>query len=263
MTLPRCLDPRCTDGPDDGSRLTRNTETLCRRCGGMVEMRLAELKSRHDQVARLMLTPLPSRSSGGNRPTKGSPPVELNLSAHDWIVEATATLVSWVRMVCEERNLRGPDRSDVGVLSGWLLSQLPWLLEHPAAGDLADELRDLSRVADSLSRVNPRRYRLDAPCPLLGCGERQMTREDGAGQVWCDACGGIWHEDEYAWMVRVALVSNAGCLTAAEAVDRLGVTVGTLRQWVSRGKVRKLGTVDGTARYSTADVEQLRKDGAA
>lgn len=258
-----CLDPECKDGPDSGPRLTRNTETLCRRCGGLLEQRLAELKARHDDVARLMLTPLPSRTSGGNRPTKGSPPVELNLTAHDWIVDATAKLISWTRMVCEERGLRGPDRDDLGVLSGWLLSQLLWLLEHPAAGDLADELRDLSRTADSLSRVHPRRYRLDAPCPLLGCGERQLTREDGAGQVWCDACGGIWQEDSYPWMVRVALVSNAGCLTAAEAADRLGVKPELFRQWVSRGKVRKLGTVDGTARYSTADVDELRKDGAA
>ena len=58
------------------------------------------MKAKHDAVAHLMLTSLPSRGgNSGNRPTKGSPPVELNLAAHDWIVEATATLVSWTRMV--------------------------------------------------------------------------------------------------------------------------------------------------------------------
>lgn len=264
--MTRCTDPTCDDGPpldsNPAPRFTVDGLLLCRRCASALERRLAELPSQHDAL-RSVLGGLRASERAENRPTKGTPPVPLNIAAHDHLEAMQAVLVSWVRMTCEERDLRGPDRSTVAILSRWLLSQLPWLLGHGAVGDLAAEILDLAHVADGLTQANPRRYRLDAPCPLLGCGERQLTREDGAGEVWCDSCGGIWTEDQYPWMVRVALDATSGCLTAQEAADRLGVTVGHIRNLVTAGLVRKLGTVDGTARYSTRDVEELRKEEAS
>lgn len=256
-TPARCLDPGCTDGPTDSDeKMPRWAKdgNLCRRCGALLEQRLAEVPARC-QAVRSVLGGLRSSGRGENRPTKGTPPVPLNISAHDHLTEMHATLVSWVRMVAEERTLRGPDRDDDAILSAWLLSQLPWLLAHGAVGDLADEMRDLARVADSLTQSGLRWHRLEPPCP--SCAAFELGRWDGDDHVGCRSCGRHWPDVEYPFFVRLALDDSGGCLTAAEAVQRAGVRPDTFWQWVSRGRVRKLGTVDGLARYSTSDIDRV------
>lgn len=257
----RCYDPACNDGPTEAEPMPRWADSpslLCKRCGSLLEQRLAELPARTDAL-RAVLGGLTASQRGENRPTKGTPPVPLNLAAHDHLEAVNAVLVSWVQMVAEERGLRGPDRNGTAVLTGWLLSQLPWLLEHGAVGDLAQEVRDLTHIADGITRANPLRHRLPAPCPLLGCGG-EMYREDGADHVACAHCGSVWTEDQYPWMVRLALDSSGGSITAKEAAERLGCTVGHVRNLVTAGEVRKLGTVDGIARYSTKDIDKHRKE---
>lgn len=258
----RCLDPACLDGPkvdDQPAARIAGMGNLCARCATLLQQRLAELPSRHDALRAVMNRPLRSRSgnSDSKRTKAEAPPIEFPVEIHDHLTAINATCASWVQLVTEERNLRGPGRDDLNSLTAWLGSQLDWLLDHPAVGDLADEMRDLSRVADGLARTRPKRYRLEAPCPVLGCEARDLIREDGDDHVWCGSCGGVWTEDQYPWMVRVALATSAGCLTAHEAAARLGVTVGTLRNLVVAGRIRKLGTVDGTARYSTDDINRV------
>lgn len=261
----RCADPACTDGPEapDGSPMPRWAKDglLCRRCGTLLEQRLAEVPARREAL-RAELGGLRSSSRGENRPTKGSPPIPLNIPVHDHLEKIHATLVSWVLLVAEERALRGPDRDDDAILSAWLLSQFDWLLQHEAVGDFADEMRDLSRHADGLTQTREQWHRLEPLCP--DCGARELGRWDGGDYVGCRSCGQRWAEEQYPMFVRLALDDSGGCVTAAEAVDRAQVAPATFRQWVSRGRVRKLGTVDGLARYSTADLDDvLNSDGIA
>jgi hypothetical protein len=254
----RCTDPECIDGPteDDQQRPRWAAEgaNLCRRCATLLERRLAELHSQADAV-RATLGGLHSSRKGENRPTKGSPPVPLNLDAHDFLTEMHATVVSWVRLVTEERNLHGPDRDLLPALTSWLLHQLDWLCGHEAVGDFADEVRDLSRKADALAGTRPGWHKLPAPCPA--CGATSLGRWDGADEVGCQTCGERWAEQQYRWLVAVLSSDPGTSVTAAEAVERAEVPAATFRQWVSRGKVRRLGTVDGTARYSTADLDAV------
>lgn len=259
----RCLDPKCDDGPTEGDPMPRFADdgsNLCRRCGTLLQQRLAELPARRDAL-RATLGGLRASVKGENRPTKGTPPVPLNLAAHDHLTEMHATVVSWVRLVTEERSLRGPDRDDLNVLSSWLLSQLDWLLDHPAAGDLAEEIRDLSRVADALARTREQWHRLPVKCPR--CDAQEIGRWDGADHVACTSCGETWHEDDYARLVLILATDQGTSVTAAEGAKRAGIKPELFRQWVSRGKVRKLGTVDGVARYSTSDLDAVRQEEAS
>ena len=263
----RCADPICLDGPPEGDeprpRWALAGSALCRRCGDLLEQRLVELGPRRDAL-RAVLGGLQGAVSAGNKPTKGTPPVPLNIAAHDHLTLMQATVVSWVRLVCEERDLRGPDRNDLAVLTTWLLSQLSWLLEHPAVGDLADEMRDLSSTADALAQTREQWHRLEPRCP--DCHAFELGRWDGGDHVGCRSCGREWHEREYPLFVRLALDNSGGRLTAKEAVAILGVTYGAFRMMVNRGHVHKLGTLDGIAWYRAADVDALmaaREDGAA
>lgn len=259
----RCTDKLCLDGDpiDDlpAPRWALASTMLCRRCAAALEQRLAETAAMVDLLRAHL---------GGHTTTRGDGrgstawPIPLNVNAHDLLQHYPAVLSSWVRMVCEERSLRGPDRPDPAVLSGWLLSQLDWLVEQPWVDDLADEIRDLSNTAHGITAVRHRRYRLEPACP--SCDARELGRWDGSDQVDCASCGRSWPHERYPALIRLALDDSRGSLTASEAAQRLGVSASRVSQLVAAGRIKKLGTVDGTARYSTADVEAHKaQEGAA
>ena len=231
---------------------------LCRDCTRRLERQLAEMPARLHLAHSLhdgRQTPRKSDRRGGDTPAP------INVDLLDVINVGLFQLAGWVQIVCEERSLRGPDTPERH--SAWLLGQLDWLVQQPWVDDMADEVNDFTRALEGLSRVNRHRHRLEPPCPV--CAARELGRWDGTAQVDCEACGKAWPESQYPWMVRLALDDSKGCLTAQEAAQRLAVTVGTVRNYVAEGLIHKLGTVDGTARYSAVDVERLakRQEGAA
>lgn len=229
---------------------TIGQQMLCGDCIRTLERHLAETP------AKLVL--LHALHDGRQTPRRSdrpgtSTPVPINVAAHDLAQEIPAVLASWTQLVCEERGLRGPDTHDR--CPAWLQGQLDYLVAQPWVDDLAAEVDDLMHRAEALIRIRPHRHRLEPPCP--SCGVTELGRWDGTDQVDCEGCGRAWPHKQYPWMVRLALDDSRGCMTASQAAARLEVTVGTVRNYVAEGLVRKLGTIDGTARYAAWDVEQL------
>lgn len=265
MTPTRCHDPACTDGPaltdtdghpiPDPPRLADSPRLLCRRCHQRLERRLAELPATLDALHAVLGGTVGGRGENA-RPKPGSraPLVE---DIHDHLQHVHATLVSWTLMVCQEQHLTVPRNLSTGRLASWLLARLDTLAAHPAAGDFAEEVRDCDRTARHLGRLDPQRHRLDAPCPEPDCGAHELHRYDGQSHVTCGACGHTWPEDEYTRLVLHVLDNRGGMVTAAD-VTALGIPGSTLRSWVARKQVRKLGTVDGVTRYSADDVHAMR-----
>jgi hypothetical protein len=252
----RCVDPCCDDGPreEDGeSRPRWATEgSLCARCYGAVANRLGDLPG---QAAMLRddLGGTGNKRTSENKPTKGNPPLPLNPDIHDHLELMHATVVSWVLLVRDERNLTGPDRNHLDALAPWLLGWLPWMATQSWVGDLCEEIRDLARQADRLTGHKPRWNRLEAPCPE--CHAHELGRWDGADEVACGSCGRAWPESDYPWLVR--LLADERTVTAAQAAERLGVPAATFRKWVSRGLIERSGTVDGQHRYEVSAVDAL------
>lgn len=261
MTNFRCIDSRCTDGPLlEGQPAARYATVglFCRRCYTTLERRLAETPAYLDLIPAYLGGHTTSRGDG-----RGSTawPVPLNITAHDVLQDYAAKLSSWTVEVCEERNLRGPDFPDPRVLSGWLLHQLDWIVQQPWARAFSEEVRELTQAAEQVANARHHRYRLEPPCP--SCNATELGRWDGSDQVDCASCGRSWPETQYNALVRVVLDSSRGCVTAAEAAEQLGLTVGAFWKLASRGKVRKLATLDGLARYSAADVAALLEEEAS
>lgn len=257
MTPIRCTGKTCADGPPlngetPAPRMADAATMLCRRCTRHLEQHLAEIPARCTQL-RDALTG--ATGHGSSRRGTPEPPVPLNLAAHDHLGHLTALLASWASLVREERGLRGPDGDDPHRLSTWLLGQLDWLTRQPWVDDLAEELREAAVTADAITGRRLLRNHLEPACP--SCGARELGRDDGADQVDCRACGESWPEARYPALVRLALDDSGGCVTAEQAAEQLGVSVGAFRNHVWRDRVRKLGTVDGQARYSAADVDSL------
>jgi uncharacterized Zn finger protein (UPF0148 family) len=249
---PFCTGKDCKPQQDGTPRLSQPGRMLCRRCGERLEQNLAEAPARHDQLAAEL-----AHVGGGGGMRRGTPelPVPLNVRAYVALGHLDAIVASWAALVREERHLHGPDSDNVGPLSAWMLSQLDWIVQQPWVDDMDEELREASRDADVITGMRPLRNRLEAACPR--CGARELGRDDGADRVDCASCGSAWEESYYPALVRLALDDSRGCVTATEAAERLEMSVGAFRNIVHRGRVRKLGTVDGQARYSAADVEAL------
>jgi hypothetical protein len=251
----RCIDKHCADGPpENGQPRPRWAQTglLCRRCADRLERHLAELPAQAQQL-RAVLSGPPRGGRGENRPTKGNPPVPLNLAAHDHLQHLTDTLASWAQLVIDERSLRGPDTPTIESLSRWLLAQIDWLITQPWVDDLADEMRDLTRVADGLTHARPGWHRLPVPCP--GCDSLSLGRWDGDDHINCSTCGERWAEQDYPRFVRV--VAGDVTVTAPEAAARAGVEPSTFRGWAAAGALLPIGKIDGVSRYAVEDVDRV------
>lgn len=259
MTALRCVDKQCLDGPPvDGEKAARLATHgyLCTRCSDALERRLAELPARRDLLRDTLGGTQGTR--GENKPTKGFAPVPLSIDTHDLLVEMQAVTVTWVQLVCEERNLRGPDSSDLRRLAPWLVSQHSWIIEQPWVDDLGEEMRDLAYKADGLTRHKARWERLQAPCPE--CRAFELYRWTGQDEVICQSCGTDWKPEPYA--LRVSEVVHEETLTAAQAAKRLDIPASTVRRWVAdpEHKLKPIGKdANGVNRYDPQHVENARE----
>lgn len=77
-------------------------------------------------------------------------------------------LASWAGLVAGERRLAPPAR-DIPALAQFLCRHVEWLTRHPAAGDLVDEIRDLTRTARNIAYPNSIRRVHIGCCPDGDC----------------------------------------------------------------------------------------------
>ncbi|WP_233580752.1 hypothetical protein [Streptomyces triticirhizae] len=90
-------------------------------------------------------------------------------------------LASWSGLVVQERGVSRPAR-DIPALSRFLCRHIDWLTRHPAAGDLMDEIRELTRRAHHVAYPDRSRRVPLGYCPVPECeGElvaRMRSRDD-------------------------------------------------------------------------------------
>lgn len=121
------------------------------------------------------------------------------------VIPVVWTLDSWARdwqaTLVPDQRLPVPT---VATLAGWLRDRLHLACgKHPAIDECAEELREtVATLRGVLGRADLR-HRLPAPCP--DCEMLTLYREDGAEYVECGSCHRLWSEDEYAWLVRIAV----------------------------------------------------------
>ncbi|XRQ14259.1 hypothetical protein ACN3XK_26340 [Actinomadura welshii] len=81
-----------------------------------------------------------------NAPRKSTTADPMSAAAAEIRTSLRTVLASWARLVAEERRLEPPPR-DMGALSRFLCRHAEWLAAHPAAGEIVDEIRELTRSA--------------------------------------------------------------------------------------------------------------------
>ncbi|MEU6365732.1 hypothetical protein ABZ876_08245 [Streptomyces sp. NPDC046931] len=103
-------------------------------------------------------------------------------------------LGDWVRLICEERRLNGPDAWTPTALAGWLRGQVAWVSTQPFAGEFASELRSLMWAIRGIARVEVRTRAVSRPCP--GCGYLSLARTDHDAYTRCSTCGNAYTDAE-------------------------------------------------------------------
>jgi hypothetical protein len=142
----------------------------------------------------------------------------VNLSALDLVAPGglVADLLTWEKDWRETRGFsagaafRGSQRQALESVVGFLRNHLPWACEHhPAVDEFAAEIRDVVRKCHTVLGDQPRRYRLDLPCP--SCDLLTLVRRDGDAYIECESveCGRLWTEHEYQRLCKI-LVSEIG-----------------------------------------------------
>ncbi|MEU1240061.1 hypothetical protein ABZ388_06850 [Micromonospora parva] len=161
-----------------------------------------------------------------------------------------ATLVSLVRIIAEERGSHLPQDA-IEALGAYIAHHSVWLAAHRAAGEHAQDLRDIAS--------DPRTRRLAYPsgrdrlyvgdCPLIVrdldgaesvCGTR-LYQHDGQLLIGCDGCG--TDETVEWWQRQIVGAASATVDAYAGAADlalryRRPVDPSLIRKWASLNKPR-------------------------
>lgn len=181
-----------------------------------------------DAVARLLV-------HGGRLPGgSASHPLPFDPAASDAATSLRLCLAGWTDVIATPRT--GP-AATIPAMARWLTARINQVARHDAAPDIYAEVLDAVAMA---VRV------LDPPPELHPAGDchqcgRQLMAEPGADHADC-ACGARVTGIRAARAQRAAA---ADVLGDAEAVSRalaaIGIRVsgGTIRQWVTRGRLTR------------------------
>jgi hypothetical protein len=261
-----CCVGRCWNHTDDANPQT------CPTCVGLVRENLTEI---------LRLTEeLPEQASTGGsdgRLMAGAPipggeamvlmaPGSLGAQAPDHEHESHADpvpplllLATWEDDIRQTLGHRAGPKATMWRCVDYLGTHLTMVAQRHEAFDefAADLARCRARLEDVLSEGE--RDEKGAPC--MDCGTLLVRRchpRHGLQDEWqCPRCRTSYTAAEYWNAVKRDYQDNAAALHAEAIERRTGVSIGTIRVWVHRGKVRTRGRDErGRVLYDVADVER-------
>lgn len=140
--IPGRHNPGCTQDTCPGCLVATAADglRLCRHHADRLTTDLTQAAHLHHELELVL-----AHADGRGEHVTGSrdPNTVLNEHAADARTLIRHTLVSWTRLVAEERGVSLPADSIDGI-AGFLHRHTTWLAAHPAAGDYADELAGLA-----------------------------------------------------------------------------------------------------------------------
>lgn len=138
MTAALCVGHRCLQSAT-GRRPVAPGLRVCAACRRAVRGDLAELPGLYTECESALV---PRRGAPGPRVTgsRGSTGIVLGDDAVAARAGVLELLASWSALVADERSVRRPAGRDPRGLARFLLTNLGWLLAHPAAADFVEEL---------------------------------------------------------------------------------------------------------------------------
>src|SRR5690606_27602316 len=119
----------------------------------------------YDELALALVggTGAAERTSGSPDPTRLPNPAAMEARG-----TIRAVLAAWCRSIAEERGVELPEDT-VAAMGAYIARHAHWLAAHPAAGEAADELRELAARAHRIAYPDGTRVVHVGPCPRGAC----------------------------------------------------------------------------------------------
>lgn len=258
------------------------TSSKCQRCGAKSQLFLCQP---HIDELRDMFADLPrlaahlaeaatgqTRLGERSRRTKSDEaPMRVNLKASDLLDHVNATLIRWVRDLCDSRGITykalrivhpatvvgdaEPDEvvseysTDTAKLAFWLARHVDAVACDESAGDCFDEIHaHIGRILSMINRPVPPRF--CGPCPTTDtvddrrqCGMALMAKRD-AIEVRCPQCDSTHNVEE---LLRRLLAEVDHWRFTRKEILLIMATLGdtlserTFQQWRAKGTVKPRG----------------------
>ena len=167
-------------------------------------------------------------------------------------------LAGWEDVIRDARNQPTDLRATVQRAADYIRSSMDWMLDTDQYGNImflgTDALlHDLHRVRSRMENLLHDGIRYDRGVPCMECGTLLVkiwgNNPDGTDDKWhCSTCSEWSNEEQYRLAVKYAARAHAKGLTASDMEDEYRVKPGTLRAWVSLGKVKRRGR-DNSGRW--------------
>src|SRR5690606_32624851 len=150
-----CLPRRAADGLRLCWQHVRHLETDAQRLGPLYDELALALAGISSPICRVSGSP--DRSSRLPNPAA--------MEARGTI---RAVLAAWCRLIAEERGVELPEDA-VAAMGAYIARHAHWLAAHPAAGEAADELRELAVRPHRIAYPDGTRVVAVGPCPRGAC----------------------------------------------------------------------------------------------
>jgi hypothetical protein len=215
MTTQPEPDPPAPDNPCPAHPTQDGAPVWCRPCGDRITHALDAIPGLAAELALRGVADLGRLAASGEagRTTRskvaGSPSGSPAWDAADELIEWAHTVEDQLRAHLGHSTAvravvyaSGPVRVlSLGASVRYLRQWVSALLAAPFAETAGRDALDLARRAERAAGFDRLVHHLPVPCPT--CDTRALTREDGADQVECRACGRVWTEDDYRRLVLV------------------------------------------------------------
>jgi uncharacterized Zn finger protein (UPF0148 family) len=239
---------------------------ICARCERITSHNLGDMEA-HRQQLEVTLTRQARLTAATEGSRSANTPLVYQELASELLGAQRATLASWCRLLHDEVTDDWPRRDTVMSMALHIEAHLTELRKHDAAGELVDEIRQLvTRIGRCIDYPEDQMRTVIGVCPTVYEDETRC-----AGQVVlhqprmfadCRACGKVWESKQLAALGRHILNRDAYG-TVGEIAGMYGIPDGTIRRWVSEGKLEPMP--DGTIRLAQFDkvVSALGRDRVA
>lgn len=206
---------------------------ICMRCAERFEVALGDVAALWDELDVVLTRQARYSDAEGRAGAETALP--FNARASEVASTVRNILVSWCRLISEERGKPLPEVDTPAAIAGWLLHHVMWLRHHRAGAEAVEEI--LSAVSE-LRRVVDRPAERIYAGPCADCGG-DMYGKPGAASVECRPCGLSYDVDGMlTWMRSQVYGRLVTAKEGAVLLSRFGLT--TTRNRIDLWHFKKL-----------------------
>lgn len=234
---------------------------VCHGCRIRLERELGDLPGLDIDLIRAhsLSGPPKERVKGGE--VEAQMPIKANIV--ELRSQLLASIASWARVVCEERDVSTPDLT-VPAIAAFLLRHVDWIAAQPFVDEYDHEIHSLRRQAFSKAFPTGRRQFPLGDCVEPECPGTLIAVVNDIDtllpeEITCDySPDHRWPSSKWRELgKRLGIVISDPKLTVAQAAKIYDIPARTMARWVADGRIRDVADPGEASLVHAAEVEDL------